>query len=142
HQIVFAKTGRTVSLAQADKLFQMMMENAKRLAAEGVFVSAESMINIRTWKNLGDIHRLIGEMGCLRHEVHPMYASDFARDMELLSLKQIRQAIHSLLDERDEQMWMLFGTLPFFACSPDEEDRELILRLRNAKNVSVRNDPD
>ena len=37
---------------------------------------------------------------------------------------------------------MLFGTLPFFACSSKEEDVELIRRLFQAKNVTVRNDPD
>lgn len=142
HSIVYAKSPQSVSLKQATILYETMMENARRLADAGVFVSAETMINVRTWKNLEKIHRMIQEMGCHRHEVHPMYTSDFARDMEVLTLEQLRQAIHSLLDVRNQDMWMLFGTLPFFACSPSLEERELILRLRQAKNVTVRNDPD
>lgn len=140
--IVYAKAKQKVSTKQAGQLFQTMMENARKLAEAGVFVSAESMINIRTHDKLDVLHRQIREMGCMRHEVHPMYPSDFARDMEMLSLEQVRAAIHHLLDARDPDMWMLFGTLPFFACSPDAADRELVLRLREAKNVTVRNDPD
>jgi radical SAM/CxCxxxxC motif protein YfkAB len=37
---------------------------------------------------------------------------------------------------------MLFGTLPFYACSPDERDRKLIKMMRQAPNLSIRNDPD
>jgi radical SAM/CxCxxxxC motif protein YfkAB len=141
-EIVYAKSGRTVSLKQAEQQFAQIGENARKLAEAGVFVSAETMLNTRTWKKMDTLHRQIQEMGCRRHEVHPMYASDFARDLQVLTLDELRTAIHSLLDGRNEEVWMLFGTLPFFACSPLEEDRELILRLREAKNVTVRNDPD
>ncbi len=142
HEIVYAKSPQQVSLKQAEVLYRTMMENAEKLAKAGVFVSAETMINRRTHKKLGEINRIIRDLGCSRHEVHPMYASDFARDLPVLSLDELREAIHALLDERDERVWMLFGTLPFFACSPLAEDRELIRRLREAKNVTVRNDPD
>ncbi|WP_139489501.1 radical SAM/CxCxxxxC motif protein YfkAB [Brevibacillus dissolubilis] len=142
HNIVYANAKQSVSLKQAEVLYNLTMENARKLADAGVFVSAESMINVRTWQQLDQIHQLIREMGCVRHEVHPMYPSDFARDMPMLSIQQMREAIHHLLDVRDEEMWMLFGTLPFFACSESAEDRELILRLREAKNVTTRNDPD
>jgi len=81
-------------------------------------------------------------MGSKRHEIHPMYASDFARDLSVLSLDELRAGIHHLLDIRNEELWMLFGTLPFFACSSLEADRELVHRLRRSKNVTVRNDPD
>ncbi|MOA13438.1 YfkB-like domain protein [compost metagenome] len=37
---------------------------------------------------------------------------------------------------------MLFGTLPFFACSFLEEDQKLLSRMRAEKNVTLRNDPD
>ena len=37
---------------------------------------------------------------------------------------------------------MLFGTLPFYPCSHDEEDLALLKRIYKSKNVSVRNDPD
>jgi radical SAM/CxCxxxxC motif protein YfkAB len=142
HSIVYAKSPQQVSLKQAESLFQTMIDNTQKLSQAGVFVSAETMINTRTWQKLPELHRQIQAMGCRRHEVHPMYASDFARELEVLSLDQLREAIHRLLDERNEELWMLFGTLPFFACSPLEADRELILRLREAKNVTVRNDPD
>lgn len=140
--IVYAKTPHAVSLGQAEILFQNMLENTRKLAEAGVFVSAETMINIRTLPHLKEIHELVRELGCKRHEVHPMYASDFARDMELLSLDQLRSSIHHMLDVRDEDMWMLFGTLPFYACSERQDDHELLKRLRQAKNVSLRNDPD
>jgi radical SAM/CxCxxxxC motif protein YfkAB len=140
--IVYAKSRQSVSSKQAEVLFRTMKENARRLADAGVFVSAETMINHRTWTQLDRLHDQIQEMGCRRHEVHPMYASDFARDLQVLTLEQLRQAIHSLLDKRNENLWMLFGTLPFFACSPLAEDRQLIARLREASNVTLRNDPD
>ncbi|QQE72997.1 radical SAM/CxCxxxxC motif protein YfkAB [Brevibacillus composti] len=142
HTIVYAKSRQTVSAKQAEQQFRAIWETAGKLAQSGVFVSAETMLNKRTFHQLPTLHRQIQEMGCLRHEVHPMYASDFARDLEVLTLPELRQAIHELLDVRNEELWMLFGTLPFFACSPLAEDRELIQRLRRAKNVTVRNDPD
>ncbi len=142
HNMVYAKHKQKVSLKQAEALYQTMIDNTRRLGEAGVFVSAETMVNTRTWDKLGEIHRLIVEMGCQRHEVHPMYPSDFAREMEVLSLAQLRSALHSLLDARDERLWMLFGTLPFFACSTEQADRDLVVRLRQARNVTVRNDPD
>jgi radical SAM/CxCxxxxC motif protein YfkAB len=71
-----------------------------------------------------------------------MYPSDFASNLETLSLEEIRGAIHHLLDIRDEHVWMLFGTVPFYACSSNLEDRKLLERLYKSKNVTVRNDPD
>lgn len=71
-----------------------------------------------------------------------MYPSDFASSLTSLSLDETRAAIHHLLDIRDEQTWMLFGTLPFYPCSTNEEDQRLLQRLRSAKNVTMRNDPD
>jgi radical SAM/CxCxxxxC motif protein YfkAB len=37
---------------------------------------------------------------------------------------------------------MLFGTLPFFHCSENDQDQKLLRRLKKEKNVTVRNDPD
>jgi radical SAM/CxCxxxxC motif protein YfkAB len=71
-----------------------------------------------------------------------MYPSDFASNLETLSLEEIRGAIHHLLDIRDENVWMLFGTLPFYACTNNSEDLKLLERLYKSKNVTVRNDPD
>ena len=71
-----------------------------------------------------------------------MYSSSFASSLETLSLDEIRESIHHLLDIRDQETWMLFGTLPFYSCIGKEEDLELLKRLSHEKNVTVRNDPD
>ena len=142
HDITFARMGRLVSRAASAKLYERIVENAAALSKGGLFVSAESMINYRTHEKIVDIHRLIVEMGCRRHEVHPMYPSSFASGLPVLPLDDIRRAIARLMDGRDRNVWMLFGTLPFFACSPLPEDRELVRKLRAEPNVTVRNDPD
>lgn len=142
HEVGFANSGHPVSKEAAYRLYDTMMLNSEKLSKAGMFISAESMINYRTHEKLDGIHKLIGQMGCKRHEVHPMYASNFAATLPVLSLADMKRAIHRLLDVRDPEMWMLFGTLPFFACSSDESDQELINRLRIEPNVTVRNDPD
>lgn len=142
HSVGFARMDRPVGRAAAERLYERMMDNARRLVAEGLFVSAESMINYRTYNKISEIHRLIVEMGCQRHEVHPMYPSSFASGLPMLSREQMRGAIEDLLDHRDPNVWMLFGTLPFFACGEDSKERELLRRLRNEPNVTIRNDPD
>ncbi|GAJ60496.1 hypothetical protein B23_3741 [Geobacillus thermoleovorans B23] len=139
----FAMMERKPTRAQREKYFQRMLDNAKALANAGVMVSAETMLNKRTVRHLETIHRQVVEaMGCRRHEIHPMYPSDFASALETLSLDELREAIHHLLDIRDENVWMLFGTLPFYPCSDNEEDVRLLKRLYESKNVTVRNDPD
>ncbi|GFN30860.1 radical SAM/CxCxxxxC motif protein YfkAB [Paenibacillus xylaniclasticus] len=142
HQVGFAKAGHSVSRETAVRLYERMIDNARRLSEAGVLVSAESMINYRTHHRIAEIHQLIVEMGCKRHEVHPMYPSSFARDLPMLSREEMRAAIIRLLDARDTSIWMLFGTLPFFRCSTNEEDRQLLARLAAEPNVTVRNDPD
>ncbi|WP_379136091.1 radical SAM/CxCxxxxC motif protein YfkAB [Paenibacillus sp. sgz500958] len=142
HEVGFANSGHTVAKEAAYRLYDTMLENSRRLSADGMLISAESMINYRTHNKLPQIHTLIREMGAKRHEVHPMYASSFASTLPVLSLKEMGVAINSLLDARDPDMWMLFGTLPFFACSPLEEDQSLLRRMRSEKNVTMRNDPD
>ncbi|MEF3302305.1 radical SAM/CxCxxxxC motif protein YfkAB [Paenibacillus sp. GYB003] len=142
HRVGFVHSGHPVGKETAAALYERMMENALALSKGGMFVSAESMINFRTHEKIADIHRLIGEMGCRRHEVHPMYPSAFAAGLPKLTLAEIRAAIHRLLDSRDPDLWMLFGTLPFFACSSDPADLDVVRRLRNEPNVTVRNDPD
>lgn len=139
----FAMMERKPSIQQRQALFDRMIENSKELVQAGVMVSAETMLNKRTLPYLEKIHKQITEeMHCQRHEVHPMYPSDFASTLETLSLKEMRQAIHHLLDIRDHDTWMLFGTLPFYPCSNNEEDLALLQRLHNEQNVTVRNDPD
>lgn len=142
HDVGFARSGHSVKPEVAYKMYHKMIENTKRLSEAGMFISAETMINYRTFDKLPEIHKLIVEMGCRRHEVHPMYAADFAEGLPVLSLEDMRMAIHSLLDQRDQDLWMLFGTLPFFACNSSEEDAKLLRRLRQEPNVTVRNDPD
>ncbi|MBS4208337.1 radical SAM/CxCxxxxC motif protein YfkAB [Bacillus sp. FJAT-50079] len=123
--------------------FKRMIENSQALAEAGVLVSAETMLNHRTLPHLEHIHKqVVEEMKCARHEIHPMYPSDFAANLDILSLAETRAAIHHLLDIRDENVWMLFGTLPFYPCNQNQEDLALLERLYQSKNVSVRNDPD
>ncbi|WP_226086485.1 radical SAM/CxCxxxxC motif protein YfkAB [Mesobacillus sp. S13] len=139
----FAMMEKKPDYQQREKYFTRMIENSRELVKAGVMVSAETMLNKRTLPYLEKIHRqIVDEMQCQRHEVHPMYPSDFASSLESLTLEETRHAIHHLLDIRDENVWMLFGTLPFYACSSNKEDLELLKRLYSSKNVTVRNDPD
>jgi radical SAM/CxCxxxxC motif protein YfkAB len=139
----FARMEHKPDFAQREKYFTRMIENSRQLVKTGVMVSAETMLNKRTLPHLEKIHRqIVDEMLCQRHEVHPMYPSDWASSLESLTLEELRNAIHHLLDVRDENVWMLFGTLPFYACSNKEEDLQLLQRLYQSKNVTVRNDPD
>ncbi len=139
----FAMMERKPTYDQRAALFQRMIDNSKMLSEQGVMVSAETMLNKRTLPYIEHIHRqVVDEMKCARHEWHPMYPSDFASSLTSLSLAETREAIHHLLDVRDENTWMLFGTLPFYPCSTDTEDQKLLKRLREAKNVTMRNDPD
>lgn len=139
----FANMERKPSPDRRAQQFERMIENSRALAEAGVMVSAETMLNKRTFPYLEKIHKqVIEEMNCTRHEIHPMYPVNFAANLEVLSLDETREAIHRLLDSRDENVWMLFGTLPFYACSHNEDDLTLLQRIYRSKNVSVRNDPD
>lgn len=139
----FAMMERKPTVDQRAALFNRMIENSRMLSEHGVMVSAETMLNKNTIPYIEHIHhQIVHEMKCARHEIHPMYPSDFASSLTSLSLDEIREAIHHLLDIRDENTWMLFGTLPFYPCSVKKEDQALLNRLREAKNVTLRNDPD
>lgn len=142
HAIGFAKSGHEVPLKAAAKLYETMIDNTRKLSEAGVLVSAESMINYRTHLKMHDIHQLIVEMGCTRHEVHPMYPSSFARDLPMITRDDMLNAIELLLKHRNPSVWMLFGTLPFYHCSENETERALLKRLAAEPNVTVRNDPD
>jgi radical SAM/CxCxxxxC motif protein YfkAB len=141
-QVGFANANHPVGRETAVKMYERMVENIVALSKGGMFVSAESMINYRTHNKLPAIHQLISEMGCSRHEVHPMYPSAFAAKLPALSLEEMRSSIHQLLDARNKNLWMLFGTLPFYSCNEVSADQALIRRLRNEPNVTLRNDPD
>lgn len=139
----FANMERMPSREKRAEQFARMIENSRLLSEAGVLVSAETMLNKRTLPHLERIHQqVVEEMKCGRHEIHPMYPSDFASNLEVLSLSEMRDAIHRLLDFRNEDVWMLFGTLPYYPCSSNEEDMMLLKRIYNSKLVSVRNDPD
>ncbi|MCA0983735.1 radical SAM/CxCxxxxC motif protein YfkAB [Halobacillus yeomjeoni] len=138
----FARMERKPSEENRKKFFDRMVENSQRLSEEGVMVSAETMLNKRTFPYLEDIHEHVREMKCARHEIHPMYPVDFASSLETLSLEEMREGINRLLDCRDSSTWMLFGTLPYYPCSSSEEDLQMLKRLYSEKNVTVRNDPD
>ncbi|KGR78799.1 radical SAM/CxCxxxxC motif protein YfkAB [Ureibacillus manganicus] len=139
----FAMMEKKPTFDQRAALFNRMIENSRMLSEQGVMVSAETMLNKNTLPYMEHIHhQIVHEMKCARHEIHPMYPSDFASQLSSLSLEEIRAAIHHLLDIREENTWMLFGTLPFYPCNQNEEDQSLLKRLREAKNVTLRNDPD
>ena len=142
HRIAFHHFQREVTIQVAERLFEQMKENARTFSRQGIFVSAESFLSPFTAKHITSIHHQIAEMGCQRHEVHPLYPSDFAKDMELLSLDEYRQTIDVLLEHRHPDVWILFGTLPFFPCSDQNADRNLWLRLFEEPLVTVRQDPD
>lgn len=142
HEVGFVRSGRPVGMQAAAKMYDRMLDNSVALSKGGMFISAESMLNTRTSEKIVPIHKIIEEIGCQRHEVHPMYPSSFASNLPILTLDQLRDTIHRLLDGRNPEMWMLLGTLPFYACNSAEEDRKLLGRLRSEPNLTVRNDPD
>ncbi|CAM4086509.1 Thioredoxin-like oxidoreductase [Staphylococcus schweitzeri] len=125
------------------KLYEQMIDNARTLSEQGMFVSAETMLNQSTLPHLQKIHQeVVHDMKCSRHEIHPMYPADFASQLNVLTLAEMKKTIHDILDFRNKDIWMLFGTLPVFPCLKDDNDQMLLTRLRNAKNVTTRNDPD
>lgn len=142
YRIAFHHVNRDISIKTAERLFEQMKENARTFSKQGIFVSAESFLSPFTARHIGTIHQQIAEMGCKRHEVHPLYPSDFAKNMDLLSLDEYRQTIYSLLEHRNPEIWILFGTLPFFPCSDQKADRELWAQLFKEPLVTVRQDPD
>lgn len=130
-------------LAARYKLYEQMIENSRKLSEAGMFVSAETMLNKNTLPYLEKIHNeIVNDMKCARHEVHPMYPSDFASDLNVLTTEETKAAIRKLLSFRNQETWMLFGTLPILPCSFDKDDLLFLEEVNNAKNVTVRNDPD
>jgi radical SAM/CxCxxxxC motif protein YfkAB len=142
YRMAFKNFGKEIKPKVAERLYEQMIDNARELSKRGVFVSAESLLSPFTAKYIEKMHQTVAEMGCKRHEVHPLYPSDFAKNMELLSLDEYREAVWKLLDHRHPDVWVLFGTLPFYPCSDKKEDRELWRRLHQEANVTVRQDPD
>lgn len=142
HRIAWGHGREHVSLSASEKLYQRIVENTRALAAQGHFVSAESMINRETAPHLGAMNRFLADLGCRRHEVHPMYRADWAADLPIVTLDEFRSAVARFLTERDPNLWVLFGTFPFYACSPLPEDQAVLAAVWAAPNVTVRNCPD
>src|SRR5699024_9081823 len=83
------------------KLYDQMLLNTRTLSEQGMFISAETMLNKSTQPHLNKIHNeIVYDMKCQRHEIHPMYPADFASQLEVLSLREIKETIHYLLDHR------------------------------------------
>lgn len=142
HQIAWSHGREHVPFSSSERLYNRILTNAQALAGAGYFLSAESMINRETAPHLGRLNQMIAAMGCQRHELHPMYATDWATDLPILTLPEYRAAIDQFLDERDPSLWALLGTLPFFPCSPLSEDQAILAKVQGAPNLSVRNCPD
>lgn len=126
----------------SERLYHRILENARALAADGAFLSAESMMAPETLPELGRMNRLLGEVGCRRHEVHPRYPVDFARRLPVLTLDEMLRGIERFLEERDPAVWVLFGTFPFLPCDPDPRYRAFRRHVLAQPNVTIRNDPD
>lgn len=139
----FSMMERKPSIQQRAGLYRNILDNARELSKGGMFVSAETMLNRNTVPYLEKIHNEVAiEMLCKRHEIHPMYSSDFASDLEVIGLDEYRDVVNNILDFRNEDIWVLFGTLPFYACSSDKRDLELLERINKASNTTIRNDVD
>lgn len=120
----FAMMEKTPSVEYRGNLYRNIFDNARELSKGGMFVSAETMLNRNTVPFMEKIHHEVAnEMLCKRHEIHPMYASDFAESLETIGLDEYRKAINEILDYRNKDIWVLFGTLPFYPCSRDERDQ-------------------
>ncbi|MCG0238358.1 MAG: radical SAM/CxCxxxxC motif protein YfkAB [Firmicutes bacterium] len=137
----FARIAR-VPMAAAERYYHRILRNAEALAARGWFVSAESMMTHETLPALGQFNRLLAAVGCRRHEIHPRYQADWGASLPVLDLETMAEGIERFLEERDPNLWVLFGTFPFFPCSPDPRHRALWRRVREAPGVTIRNDPD
>ena len=80
------------------KLYEQMLDNSRTLSEQGMFVSAETMLNQSTLPYLDKIHNeIVNDMKCSRHEVHPMYPADFASQLNVLSLKEMKMLLTTCL---------------------------------------------
>lgn len=139
----FAMMDKTPSVEYRGQLYRNIFDNARELSKGGMFVSAETMLNRNTVPYMEKIHHEVAnEMLCKRHEIHPMYASDYAEKLETIGLDEYRKVVNEILDYRNKDIWILFGTLPFYPCSQDERDVALIKRLNSEPNITTRNDVD
>ena len=139
----FAVMDRKPTVQKRAELYRNIFYNARELSKGGMFVSAETMLNRNTIPYIEKIHsEVANEMLCKRHEIHPMYSSDFASNLETIDLDEYREVVKKILDFRNENIWVLFGTLPFYACSSDQRDLALLEKINITPNTTVRNDVD
>lgn len=139
----FSMMDKTPSVEYRGNLYRNIFDNARELSKGGIFVSAETMLNRSTVPHLEKIHHEVAnEMLCKRHEIHPMYASDYAEKLETIGLDEYRKVVNEMLDYRNHDIWVLYGTLPFYPCSQDERDVALIKRINSEPNTTIRNDVD
>ena len=139
----FAIMERKPSVQQRAELYRNILDNARELSKGGMFVSAETMLNRNTVPYIEKIHNEVAnEMLCKRHEIHPMYSSDFASNLETINLDEYREVVNNIIDFRNENIWVLFGTLPFYACSSDKRDLALLEKINKTPNITIRNDVD
>ncbi|MEC1177228.1 radical SAM/CxCxxxxC motif protein YfkAB [Metasolibacillus meyeri] len=139
----FAMMEQKPSFDKRAALYRNIFDNARALSKGGMFVSAETMLNRNTVPFIQKIHdEVANEMLCKRHEIHPMYASDFASALDVIGLDEYRDVVNQIIASRNEDIWILFGTLPFYPCSTDARDQALLTRIRNASNITIRNDVD
>jgi len=139
----FAMMDKKPSIEYRGNLYRNIFDNARELSKCGMFVSAETMLNRNTVQHMEKIHNEVAnEMLCKRHEIHPMYSSDFASNLEVIGLDEYRDVVNNILDFRNKYIWVLLGTLPFYPCSQDERDLALIKRINIEPNTTIRNDVD
>lgn len=139
----FAMMDKKPSIEYRGNLYRNIFDNARELSKGGMFVSAETMLNRNTVPHMEKIHNEVAnEMLCKRHEIHPMYSSDFASNLEVIGLDEYRDVVNNILDFRNKDIWVLLGTLPFYPCSQDERDLSLIKRINSEPNTTIRNDVD
>ena len=139
----FAMMDKAPSIEYRGSLYRNIFDNARELSKGGMFISAETMLNRNTVPHMKKIHNEVAnEMLCKRHEIHPMYASDYAEKLETIGLDEYRKVVNEILDYKSEDIWVLFGTLPFYPCSQDERDLALIKRINSEPNTTIRNDVD
>jgi len=122
----FAVMDRKPSREQREALFNKMISNSKALSEMGVMVSAETMINSRTIPHLAKIHKqVVEEMGCSRHEIHPMYDSGFAKNAFKDSIQDsLRERLDAVRNVAVLCLFRVTGRPRFIETAPRGEERD------------------
>lgn len=141
HKTVFHNSKIQVSIKQAEILYNRIIENAKSLSKDNIFVSAETLLSRETFLRLSELHNTVALMGAKRHEIHPLYASGFGKSMNLISLVEYKASIEKLIAD-EPRIWILLGTVPIFPCSDNVDERDFWYKLQQNENLTIRQDPD